>query len=461
MNIVSVGSPHFSQGRKTYKPEAIVIHVMEGSLTGTDGWFRDPRSSVSAHYGVGKGGEVHAYVLEKDTAWHAGRVNAPVWPLIKSAGRNQYINPNYYTIGIEHEGTGLTDWTPEMYNASAALIKEICTRWNIPLDRNHIIGHRDIYSLKTCPGPKADINRLIALAGGTTEAATVVVPAGFVKTEEKGKVTTTARVNLRSQPGTALPPVRSVAPNIQLAYDGFTNDGEKINNNGKWYYTNEGAWFWSGAVTAVPEVPIRIIEAPRVIGGLTLAQIKGATGATTENATKFQPYIADTCQKFNINTPVRQLCFLAQVGHESGQLIYTEELASGKAYENRKDLGNVYPGDGVKYKGRGLIQITGRFNYKEISDVLGEDFIAHPEKLGGKSTKDCTPEQLKNAVLSAGWFWNKKKLNAIADEIDIHLPIDAGNNLIQYKLITKKINGKYNGLADRLVKYRNGVPFFV
>ncbi len=461
MNIISVGSPHFSQGRKNYKPEAIVIHVMEGNLTGTDSLFRDPASSVSAHYGVGKKGEVHAYVSEKDTAWHAGRVNAPSWSLIKSAGRNQYINPNYYTIGIEHEGTGLSDWTPEMYDASAALIKEICTRWNIPPDRNHIIGHHEIYSLKTCPGPKADINRLIALAGGTTGAATVVAPAGFVKIEEKGKVTTIFRTNLRSQPGTALPAVRSVETNIQLAYDGFTNDGEKIKNNGKWYYTNEGAWFWSGAVSTLPDVPVKIVEAPPVIGGLALAQIKGATGARTEYALKFQPFIADTCQRYEINSPIRRLCFLSQLGHESGQLFYTEELASGKAYENNKDLGNTQAGDGVKYKGRGLIQITGRFNYKALSDSFGEDFITHPEKLGGKNVTLCTPEQLKYSVLSAGWFWDKRKLNDIADEIDIHQSIDTGNNLVQYKLITKKINGRYNGLTDRLVKYRNGVAFFV
>ena len=95
------------------------------------------------------------------------------------------------------------------------------------------------------------------------------------------------------------------------------------------------------------------------------------------------------------------LPFIAQIGHESGQLKYSEEIASGKAYEGRKDLGNTQQGDGVKFKGRGLIQITGRFNYIQLSKDLGEDFIKNPELLS-------TP---KYAVQSACWFWNKNKLN--------------------------------------------------
>jgi N-acetyl-anhydromuramyl-L-alanine amidase AmpD len=137
---------------------------MEGTLTSTDSWFQSTKSQVSAHYGVGKAGEVHQYVQEKNTAWHAGRVHAPTWSLIKQAGGGLYINPNYYTIGIEHEGLDDTDWTDEMYNTSGNLIKAISKRWNIVLDRKHIIGHHEIYSLKTCPGSKVDIDKLIALA---------------------------------------------------------------------------------------------------------------------------------------------------------------------------------------------------------------------------------------------------------------------------------------------------------
>lgn len=193
---------------------------------------------------------------------------------------------------------------------------------------------------------------------------------------------------------------------------------------------------------------------------MTVGQIKGATCSSTINATKFMDYINETCIKFEINTPIRQLCFLAQVGHESGGLFYTEELASGAAYEGRKNLGNTQAGDGVKFKGRGLIQITGRTNYKAVGEALGVDLIKNPTLLGGKNVTKCTNDQLKNAVMSAGWFWSSHKLNTIADNINIAKPIDTGTNLSNFILITKKINGGTNGLHDRLNRYNSGVKFF-
>jgi len=193
---------------------------------------------------------------------------------------------------------------------------------------------------------------------------------------------------------------------------------------------------------------------------MTLGQLKEATCSPTACAEKFLSPITETCDKYEINTPIRQLCFLAQVGHESGGLFYTEELASGAAYEGRKNLGNTQPGDGVRFKGRGLIQITGRANYKSIGDSLGVDFIANPTLLGGKNIKVCTADQLKYAALSAGWFWNSRKLNSIADLINIQKPIDAGSNLENFQLLTKRINGGYNGLADRLNRYKTGLKYF-
>ena len=194
---------------------------------------------------------------------------------------------------------------------------------------------------------------------------------------------------------------------------------------------------------------------------MNLGQIKEATCSPTVCAEKFMQFINDTCDKYEINTPVRQLNFLAQVGHESGGLFYTEELASGSAYEGRIGLGNTQPGDGVRFKGRGLIQITGRSNYRSIGDALGVDFIKNPTLLGGKNVKVCTPDQLKYAAFSAGWFWNSRNLNSIADKIDIRKSIDSGSNLDNFKLITKKINGGYNGLADRLNRYKVGVKYFL
>lgn len=193
---------------------------------------------------------------------------------------------------------------------------------------------------------------------------------------------------------------------------------------------------------------------------MTLGQIQEASCASSVNATKFMDAINATCTKYDISTPIRQLCFLAQVGHESGGLYYTEELASGAAYEGRVSLGNTQKGDGVKFKGRGLIQITGRANYKAVGDALGIDLINNPTLLGGKNVTVCTAQQLKNATLSAGWFWNSRKLNALADKIDITKPIDSGTNLDNFIAITKKINGGTNGLNDRLNRYKTGVKFF-
>ena len=136
--------------------------------------------------------------------------------------------------------------------------------------------------------------------------------------------------------------------------------------------------------------------------------------------------INDTCLRYEINTPLRLRHFLSQVLHESGGFIYSKEIASGSAYEFRKDLGNVQGGWGRKYKGRGFIQITGRFNYELLSKSFSIDFINKPELL----------EQLPYSMLSAGWFWHIKGLNKLADKNDI-----IG--------ITKKINGGLNGLSDR------------
>ncbi|WPO82549.1 glycoside hydrolase family 19 protein [Chryseobacterium sp. JJR-5R] len=194
---------------------------------------------------------------------------------------------------------------------------------------------------------------------------------------------------------------------------------------------------------------------------LTLGQLKEATCSKSTYASKFLPYVIDTCDKFSINTPSRMLNFLAQVGHESGGLFYTEELASGSAYEGRADLGNTQKGDGIKFKGRGLIQITGRANYKAVSAALGTDFILNLTLLGGKNVTKCSDVQLKNAAASAGWFWNNRKLNALADQIDIIKSIDAGNNLVVFKKITKVINGGYNGLLDRLNRYKAGLSYFL
>ena len=137
------------------------MHIAEGSLASVDAWFGNAVSVVSAHYCVGKNGDVHQYVKEGDTAYHAGGPIRPVWKLIKPQ-----VNPNYYTIGIEHEGHASDEWTEAQYAASARLVTEIAKRWAIPLDADHVVMHREIRAAKTCPGDKFDRGKLLALAGG-------------------------------------------------------------------------------------------------------------------------------------------------------------------------------------------------------------------------------------------------------------------------------------------------------
>jgi len=181
MNIIQKKSPNFWIGRKGYRPEAVVVHIMDGTLVGTDSWFANTTSQVSAHYGIGKNGEVHQYVQESDAAWHAGRVDAPTWKLIKPN-----INPNLYTIGIEHEGKPDDVWTDAMKQSSAALIREICQRWQIPIDRDHIVGHFEIFSKKpNCPATdKRILNDLVTLAGQQTPSSPSLVEEGVKKVEE-------------------------------------------------------------------------------------------------------------------------------------------------------------------------------------------------------------------------------------------------------------------------------------
>lgn len=140
---------------------------------------------------------------------------------------------------------------------------------------------------------------------------------------------------------------------------------------------------------------------------------------------------------YHVNTPLRVAHFMAQLAHESGNFKYLKELGNDayfKKYEGRTDLGNIIAGDGLRFKGRGYIQITGRANYTVLSKDTRIDFLNHPELL----------EQEANGMISALWFWNKRKLNELADNDDV-------------KSITKKINGGYNGFEDRkelLAKYK-------
>lgn len=127
-----------------------------------------------------------------------------------------------------------------------------------------------------------------------------------------------------------------------------------------------------------------------------------------------------------MDSALRLSHFMAQLVHESGSFLYMAEIASGAAYEGRKDLGNTQVGDGVRYKGRGPIQITGRANYRRYGRAIGIDIERHPELAAFPSI----------GLHLALEYWKATGLNVLADADDV-----VG--------VTKRINGGTNGLADR------------
>jgi putative chitinase len=155
-------------------------------------------------------------------------------------------------------------------------------------------------------------------------------------------------------------------------------------------------------------------------------------------AKKYYPHILDVAAIFDISTPKRWAQFIATLVHESGAFRYVEELASGDAYDTRTDLGNTpeVDGDGRKYKGRGLIQTTGKDNYTRLTQVTGIDFVNDPEKL----------EQPYWATYAAGLFWRDKALNSYADRDDFL------NCQIRVNGRNRK-TGKPNHWEDRVVHY--------
>jgi putative chitinase len=167
---------------------------------------------------------------------------------------------------------------------------------------------------------------------------------------------------------------------------------------------------------------------------MTPQDLSRATGARIDRATEFFPFVEAAMDEFEINTPARQAAFLAQIGHESGGLHWCTEIwgptIAQSHYEGRADLGNTQAGDGYKFKGRGLIQTTGRANYAATGAALGVDLIAEPLRL-------AEPEL---ATRSAAWFWRAHGLNEMADTGD-------------FTRITLRINGGTNGMADRLALY--------
>ncbi|MBI6683998.1 glycoside hydrolase family 19 protein [Pseudomonas viridiflava] len=156
----------------------------------------------------------------------------------------------------------------------------------------------------------------------------------------------------------------------------------------------------------------------------------------------FVPALNIAMTRYCIDTRLRVAAFIAQIGHESGQLRYVRELGND-SYLAKYDTGQLAlrlgntpdaDGDGQLYRGRGLIQVTGRANYEACGEALGLDLLRQPELL----------ERPDHAAMSAAWFWDRANLNALADKGD-------------FLMITRRINGGTNGLADRQVLYQRAL----
>jgi predicted chitinase len=158
--------------------------------------------------------------------------------------------------------------------------------------------------------------------------------------------------------------------------------------------------------------------------------------AAAKRATLF-PFLTAAISEFGIDRPARTAAFLAQLAHESAQFKFMEEIwgptAAQRRYEPQSklasDLGNTDTGDGRRFKGRGPIQITGRANYRRFGDLLGLDLVTTPDQA-------ASPEV---AFRIAGLYWTKKGLNELADRVTAEA----------FREITRRINGGFNGLAER------------
>jgi N-acetyl-anhydromuramyl-L-alanine amidase AmpD len=242
---IGCASQNFRRGRPEHlQIDACVIHLIDGSQAGADAVFCSPDVTVkrSAHYSISKSGRIHQYVDEQDTAYHCGVIDRPTWQGLKRAPDGSFINPNYYTIGIEHEGRPGDPWPEAMYDASADLLRDISLRYPAlrPLTRRNVVMHREIRASKSCPGYTADLTRLITQASDQS----IVGP----RHDEPQMFRARTAVNVRkARPSTSAPVVRVIPPGELLNVRARVT-GESVNGVSVWYENMDGDYIWGGAV---------------------------------------------------------------------------------------------------------------------------------------------------------------------------------------------------------------------
>jgi predicted chitinase len=262
----------------------------------------------------------------------------------------------------------------------------------------------------------------------------------------------TSSLNVRSGPCTNKAVVRTVSAGTTMKTTGWSGSA-----CGYTWYGVQGS-FGTGYVASSfvkqggssPSPSPSPAPKPSPSGGsLSLSQLRAIMpNLSSAKASEYIGHLNDAMNWAGITTCPRRTAFLAQLAHESAQLRYMEEIASGAAYEGRKDLGNTQPGDGKRFKGRGPIQLTGRANYKAAGSALGVDFVNNPTIGMLYNYYSCifSTNQLIFLVATpkwgfkvAGWYWKTRSLNSYADQ----------NSQSSFDQITRRINGGYNGKADR------------
>lgn len=232
-------------------------------------------------------------------------------------------------------------------------------------------------------------------------------------------------------------------------YRGQMIHGVWLLDKGKWYYFNEvsgyGGWYKGQMIhSCTYTIPQGKTYTFNDDGSMINNNI-----ITREQLNKigwYNKYITDSMLKdlnnclkrFNITTPERIRHFISQCSHESGCGYYMTEAASGRAYEYRSDLGNVYAGDGVRFKGAGYIQLTGRANYQAFSNYIGDANVMQ----GASYVANKYP------WTSAGFWWYKNNMNFLCD------------NGADCLAVTKRVNGGTNGYTDRLMYYNRCCNIF-
>jgi len=228
-----------------------VIHRTGGALAEIDARFRLANSFSSSHYAVAKNGDVHQYVDEQDTAFHAGVLVNPTWTLIKPGK-----NPNLYTIAIEQEGAAGETPTDAQYAVTAALLAEIGQRWKITPDPQHVVLHSEIRTGRDCPGDGFDrgtlLSRLTAMQPNQA--------AGLIQ----GEIRILQTVNVREGSPSSSARIMRVAPaGSTETVAGFTDQGERVGGNSYWFRTGDGNYLWAGATdTPNPAAPRRAEPVP-------------------------------------------------------------------------------------------------------------------------------------------------------------------------------------------------------